>query len=127
MRTRVSVQPKVLDYLRRHVGQRVYLTDMVESLKFTDQQVRVAMNRMVQFEAARVVIRGQAWDSLAAPVGEVPADEVTEAVSPAETPVDTAEADLVGMMFEGIRILKDGSLLQEDENGVLYKATKLDL
>lgn len=108
-----DLKARVMEYLDKHIGQRVYLHTIASDLGDDSRRVQQAMNRIMKDDSfpLRSKVQGQAW-------------EVLRTDKTDNNDQKTKKEDKI--LFEQVRELKSGAVLLEREDGVLFKAIELD-
>jgi hypothetical protein len=130
--SRATVRPVVWEYLTDRPGEEIHLNTMHIDLGLTRNQIQQGMLYLVDRGLVEPVIRGNSWRYLGLKIDQVDSPEEDLPVVKAVASQPIAAGALVqyvktpGDLFEVVQCLKDGRLLLQDPDGVLYVAKKLE-
>lgn len=106
---RASFRPAILRYFEQHERQNVYLEDLAEAIGATKEQAQGAMtnlraNMPDMAKQIKVIVTGNVWT-------------YDRDRTPAAKPTKR--------MFEELATAKDGTIVIQDQDGGLYRASEL--
>lgn len=107
-----AVTARVLEYLDKHANQTLYLGDIASDLNLPERSVRDGMSRIIRDNRANAKERMQVQSQGRAWLWK------SSTAQSANQQSDT--------LFVQVYAGKNGVLLAEDENGVLYKLVRIE-
>lgn len=135
---RMTVRPLLIKYLTEHPDDIIHVSAMETDLGLTRAQVQQGMTYLMDKGVAEAVVRGSAWryvppsnevrlpDSAFHFEGDpVPGETVEVIQGPASGRI--AENGSPGDLMEVVKCLNGGKILLQDNDGVLFVATRLDV
>lgn len=107
---RGQVQPAVWAYLTAHKDEQLWRDDIAAETGFTGEQVSQCVWGLITRKKLpiKVLLRGQSW-----------------VYSPHEPETKVVAQPVEPRLFDEIGATRDGTLIIQDVNGTLYRATEL--
>lgn len=119
-----ALKARVMEYLDQHVGLRVYLRTMASDLGETERRVQQCMNVIMNdgMIPLNKLVTGQVWDVIRPVELDSPKPDSNSETNFVPKPRTNKDSRV---LFEQVGSLKNGMLILEREDGVLFSAEEL--